>query len=122
MVTYLWSGQVPASSLDCPAILILQYWCTGNEFSTVHPGVVVGVPIYLLPCKRILQGEAEIVKNLKQENEKGSVFARMKSENSKGTLKFLSCFKLKGKASPPVRGVSGFTWGRGPDAEILGPQ
>ena len=44
----------------------------------------------------------------------------MKSENSKGTLKFLSYFK--GKAIWPVTGVSGFTWGRGPDAEILGPQ
>ena len=120
----MWSWQVPASSLDCPAILILQYWCTGNEFSTAHPGVVVGggVPIYLLPCKRTLQGEAEIVKNLKQENEKGRVFPGMKSENSKGTLKFLSYFKLKGKAIPPVTGVSGFTWGRGPDAEILSPE
>ena len=91
-------------------LLTLAWWWGG------------GVPIYLLPCKRTLQGEAEIVKNLKQENEKGSVFPGMKSENSKGTLKFLSYFKLKGKAIPPVTGVSGFTWGRGPDAEILSPE
>lgn len=98
MVAYLLSGQVPASSLNCPAILILQYWCTGNEFSTAHPGVGGYPSTYCLkstPCKRTLQGEAEVVKNLKQENEKGSVFPGMKSENSKGTLKFLSYFKGK---------------------------
>ena len=28
----IWSGQGPASSLNCPAILFLEFWSLGNEF------------------------------------------------------------------------------------------
>ena len=36
VVSYLLSGQGPASSLDCP-VLILEYWSTGNESPIALP-------------------------------------------------------------------------------------
>ena len=43
----MWSGQGPASSLNCPAILTLEFWSTGNE-SPIALCWVWG-NIYLLP-------------------------------------------------------------------------
>ena len=45
VVSYLLSGQGPASSLNCPAILILEYRSTGIESPIAYPGR----GIYLLP-------------------------------------------------------------------------
>ena len=44
VVFYLLPGQGPASSLDCPAIDILEFLSTGNEFL-----LLTLRPIYLLP-------------------------------------------------------------------------
>ena len=44
VVFYLLSGQGPASSLDCPAIDILEPLSTGNKLQMLSLG-----PIYLLP-------------------------------------------------------------------------
>ena len=53
VVSYLLSGQGPASSLNCPAILILEYRFTGNKSPIAYPGGGGGGgglwPIYLLP-------------------------------------------------------------------------
>ena len=38
VVSYPVSGQGPASSLNCPAIVILEYWSTGNKSSIAYPG------------------------------------------------------------------------------------
>ena len=38
VVSYLLSGQGPASSLDCPAFLVLEYRSTGNESPIAYPG------------------------------------------------------------------------------------
>ena len=44
----LLSGQGPASSMDCPAIDMLEFLSTGNELKLL----TLGRPIYLLPqCK-----------------------------------------------------------------------
>ena len=48
LVSYLLSGQGPASSMDCPAIDMLEFLSTGNELKLL----TLGRPIYLLPqCK-----------------------------------------------------------------------
>ena len=44
VVFYLLSGQGPASSLDCPAIDILEFLSTENKLQLLALG-----PIYLLP-------------------------------------------------------------------------
>ena len=44
VVSYLLSGQGPASSLDCPTIDIVEFLSTGNELKLLTLG-----PIYLLP-------------------------------------------------------------------------
>ena len=40
------SGQGPVSSLNCPAVLILQFWSIGNESSITLP---CRGPLYFLP-------------------------------------------------------------------------
>ena len=78
MVAYLLSGQVPDSSLLI--VLLFSSWSTGAQemnFQLLTLGWGGYPSTYCLkstPCKRTLQGEAEVVKNLKQENEKGSVY------------------------------------------------
>ena len=47
----MWSEQGPASSLNCPAILVLEFWSIGNEL--LYPGRVGS--ICLLP-----QAESEM--------------------------------------------------------------
>ena len=43
----MWSGQGPASSLNCPAVLVLQFQSTGwNKSPVIYLGKG---PIYLLP-------------------------------------------------------------------------
>ena len=43
MVSYLLSGQGPASPLDCPATDILEFLSTGNELKLLSLGRVAGV-------------------------------------------------------------------------------
>ena len=45
VVSYLLSGQGPASSLNRPAVDILEFLFTGNELQLL----TLGGPIYLLP-------------------------------------------------------------------------
>ena len=33
----MWSEEGPASSLNCPAILVLEFWPSGNEFPMALP-------------------------------------------------------------------------------------
>ena len=42
VVSYLLSGQGPASPLDCPATDILEFLSTGNELKLLSLGRVVG--------------------------------------------------------------------------------
>ena len=42
----MWSGEGPASCLDCPALLVLEIRSTGNESTVTLPQ---GGPIYLPP-------------------------------------------------------------------------
>lgn len=48
VVFYLIFRQGPASSLDGPAILILENWSTGIKLQQLTLGVGGGGPIYLL--------------------------------------------------------------------------
>ena len=48
VVSYLLSGQGPASPLDCPATDILEFLSTGNELKLLSLGRVWGEWIYLL--------------------------------------------------------------------------
>ena len=49
VVSYLLCGQGPASSLNCPAILILEYQSTGNESPIAYAGRWGAGAMYLLP-------------------------------------------------------------------------
>ena len=53
----MWSGQGLASSLDHPALDILEFWSTGNESPVTLPCGVGSV--YLLPQEGRVQGSEE---------------------------------------------------------------
>ena len=59
VVSYLLSGQGPASPLDCPATDILEFLSTGNELKLLSLGRVVVVVGDLPPVSVVGQLQEE---------------------------------------------------------------
>ena len=59
VVSYLLSGQGPASALDCPATDILEFLSTGNELKLLSLGRVVVVVGDLPPVSVVGQLQEE---------------------------------------------------------------